>query len=416
MNAEEAAREIALLVDAVYSPDRYAAYGIAADWYESPTHQGIARAAEEASRMGAKGLDAVCVELQRAGRLERLEGKLGVHKLLASSVAAADPRDFLHRRRCRLVRDACLKAATACERGELNVALSEVDGVSAVLSEGGKTITGDECVQRTLISLKSQSGRIHPGLDPIEAAIGSLPLGSLTIVGAQTSVGKSTICLETILAAVSRNVRAGYISREDPDDIVGSRILASESGVTSREILTGKALEHDMPKLSKGAQRVQSFGDKLLVDNDCGGDEVGVMAAMSRMAARGTKLVVVDYLQNISGSDRKQDRRNEIRLMCSHLKAHAKRLNMALILVSQLSRPPKGQENREPTKHDLRESGDLEASAEVILLLWRKEESDQAPVHVRVAKCKWGGLGQMFSMKRNPKTMRLEAWDGDDGI
>jgi replicative DNA helicase len=414
MNAEESARELALLVEAVYGHARYTTYAIRPEWYESPTHQAIALAVESAAVLGASGLDAVCVELQRAGRLERLEGKMGVHRLLSSSRAAPDPKDFLHRRRCRLVRDVCLKAASSCEQGELQEALSAVDRVAELLADGGQTITGTECIQRTLVSLKTQANRIHPGLEPIENAIGSLPIGSLTIVGAQTSVGKSTICLETILAACARNVRAGYISREDPDDIVGSRILAAESGVSSRSILTGQALEHDMHKLSVGVARVANYGDRLLVDNDCGGDEIGVMAAMSRMAARGVKLVVVDYLQNISGADKKQDRRNEIRLMCTHLKSHAKRLGMALILVSQLSRPQKGKENNEPTKHDLRETGDLEAAAEVILLLWRKVESDKAAVHVRVAKCKWGGLGQVFAMKRHPETMRLEAYDGVD--
>jgi replicative DNA helicase len=140
-----------------------------------------------------------------------------------------------------------------------------------------------------------------------------------------------------------------------------------------------------------------------------GGNEIDVMAAMSRCAMRGAKIVVVDYVQTIDSSKRQQDRRNEIRWLCARLKAHAQRLNVHLVLLSQLSRPPKDDPFREPTKHDLKEAGDIENAAEYVLVLWRECDDDFAPVRIKLAKSKMGNVGCEWQMHRDAGARFVEV-------
>ena len=125
------------------------------------------------------------------------------------------------------------------------------------------------------------------------------------------------------------------------------------------------------------------------------------------LASRGARLIAVDYLQEIHASKHQQDRRNEVRFVSSRLKAHARRLGVALLLVSQIARPKEGETNKRPSKHALKESGDVANMAEVILTLWREREDDFAPIRVTVVKSKWGGVGKEWEMLRSTDTGRL---------
>jgi hypothetical protein len=82
------------------------------------------------------------------------------------------------------------------------------------------------------------------------------------------------------------------------------------------------------------------------------------------------------------------------------LKAHAKRLGIALILLSQLTMPANGEAAREPTKHDLKESRDLTNAAEWVVVMWREDDNDGAEVHCKLAKSKNGNVGARWRVAR----------------
>lgn len=316
--------------------------------------------------------------------------------------------------RLRALHAAASLAVAKAAQGDLHGAAEALDTAqrSALDAHEGGTVTAFDCAVKTLEDITDAGKRVmrvHPGLEMLSDAVGDLPVGSLTVLGGSTNVGKSGMALEMLLAAVERNVCVGYVSREDPDSVVGSRLIASLSGVSSRAIHRRTICpDRDFPLIGAACERLRSYGQRFLVDNQVGGTELDVCAAMTRMAQRGAKLVCVDYVQTIDCSKRQQDRRNEIRWLTSKLKAHAVRLEVALVLVSQLARPPKGDENREPSKHDLKEAGDVENAAEVIVMIWREAEGDFEPVRVKIAKCKWGGVGQSWSMVRSRETGRLQ--------
>lgn len=407
--------ERALASEAVRNYAKFTARGVSLDDFGSPAARLVVEVCADLWEAGQQ-VDHVSV----ATKMQR-DGTKGASRQLAELLAVDAVPDHERVRSLASLRrlmSAGHELVAAAKSGDLPAAVDAIQRAERTALGGRekKVKNGSEVVQALFDSVKDQakaeSRRVHPGLPAVFDAVGYLPLGSCTVIGADTNVGKSSFVLEMMIACAERNVTAGLISVEDPEDVTGSRLLAAYSGVSSRNMQRGKFREEDMPSLADGVSKVKKLGDRFLFADCTGETELDVCAAMTQMANRGAKLVVVDYLTEIEASKSQQDRRNEIRWICKRLKSHAKRLNIALVVVSQLSRPQDKQTGKRPSKHDLKESGDVSNSAEVILMLWRETEGDKAPVKIWVAKCKWGGVGQWWEMKRQDGSGRLAETTG----
>jgi replicative DNA helicase len=398
--------EHALVAEGLRRHDRYLSRGISPADYGSERFRTVAEAIQTAWEAGGSvNVDSVALALQRAGKFDMVDGYRGLAEMAAASPAMPDADRLKELARLRAVVTASRAVTEEAQRGNLHEALGLLSDaqVEALGSMRGKLRTAVEVGQAVFEGMvdESKARRVHPGITPFADTVGLLPLGSMTIIGGDTNVSKSGFALEMLWLAANRNVTCGLISLEDPDEVTGSRLLSYVSkGLSSRSIQMGKLNRDEFSKLTSGMEQLRLLGEKLMFEDCIGGNELDVCAAMTRMAARGAKLVVVDYIQEIDVSKKQQDRRNEVRWLVKRLKTHAKRLNVALVCVSQLARPKDGETGKKPTKHHLKESGDVTNSAEVILLLWREKEEDGAPIRVEVAKCKWGGLGQFWVMQR----------------
>lgn len=409
------ALEQAMACEAIHDWARYTAYGLDANDFESPSCRLVVEAAHVAWEAdGASGQSAVLVALGRMGKLEAIGGRQGLSTLVADS-GVPDIARFRELAALRRLEALLAKAATHARHGDITAALETASGAAASVASGDTTVrTASELIESVLTGVIAEAGgvlRIHPGLEKLAEAIGSLPVGSVTVIAGNTSVGKSSYTLEMLLACAHRGVGAGLISLEDPEEVTGSRLIATVSGVSSSRIQRRAFGEGDFPAMMRTVPAMAELGEKLLFADCMGGNELDVCAAMSRMAARGAKVVAVDYIGELESSKPQQDRRNEIRWLLKRLKSHAKRLGVALVVVSQLARPKDKNPNAEPTKHDLKEAGDLENSAEVVILLWRDIEHDFAPVNVKIGKSKIGGTGARWLMQREmrDKSGRLSS-------
>jgi replicative DNA helicase len=399
--------EVSLIAEALHKHDRYMARGIAPLDYGDSRCQQVAQALQDAWEAGAAiSVDSVALQLQRAGRLDFVGGYRGLAEMAAGSPAVPDSDRLKELSRLRAVEAAAMGILRAAQTGNLHDALAKLgDAQADVLSSmGGATRTAADLAEAVLTDLMSahSTRRTHPGITPFADKVGMLPNGSLTTVGGDTNVSKSGFALEMMFCAAQRNVITGLVSVEDPEDVTGSRLLSYTSGISSRDIQGGKLQRESFSALGEGVAALKAMGGKMLFEDCTGGNELDVCAAMTRMAARGARIIVVDYIQEIECSKKQQDRRNELRWLVKRLKAHAKRIKVALVCISQLARPKDGETGKKPTKHQLKESGDITNQSEVVLLLWRKEEDDIAPVRVEVAKVKWGGVGQYWEMQRRP--------------
>ena len=207
-----------------------------------------------------------------------------------------------------------------------------------------------------------------------------------------------------MLKCAVRGVGTGLVSFEDDDEMTTRRALSAHSGVPSR-LIQGDMSEFNWARMGRGLQELDGIGKRMFFADCSGGTDLDACAAMSRMAHRGAKILIVDYIGEVEASRESRDgRRNDIRWVAGRLKVHAKRLGVALIVVSQIGRPTDKNPNREPTKHDAKESGDLENKTNTMLGLWREQEDVWAPVYVKVLKGKSGGNGLRWQMQRDRGT------------
>lgn len=325
-----------------------------------------------------------------------------------------DPERLRELRRYRETREHSMRAAAHAERGEMDEAQVELE-LAQKATVGADVVTGVADVMDLTMAyharMRAEAGQQRRqawfGHQIFQRAVGPLAAGSLTIIGADTNVGKTSYALELCLASAESGTKCGFISCEDPEDIMLAKVISAYSNLSARQLMYGNLPLDGHAQIEASLGRIdRALRGKLKLGFKIGGTDMEVAAAMSRMAAEGCQVIVGDYVQAMEPSKRQQDRRNDVRFIASRLKAHANRLGVALVLLSQIVRPSKGDEQREPTRHDLKESGDLTNMAESIALLWRKENSEHAPIHVKLDKGKLGNLNARWQVARD-QTMRL---------
>jgi len=166
----------------------------------------------------------------------------------------------------------------------------------------------------------------------------------------------------------------GFFSLEMSSEQLATRIIAEQSAIPSERIRRGKIGKEEFDRLVEAAQNLQAL--PLYIDQT-GGISVAQLAARARRLKRQKNLglIIVDYLQLLSGSSRRSsdNRVQEITEITTRLKALAKELNVPIIALSQLSRQVESREDKRPQLADLRESGSIEQDADVVMFVFREE-------------------------------------------
>jgi replicative DNA helicase len=413
-NLHDLRNETALLYLAISDCATYRTLGIEPEAYYSGLHERIARFAEDAYEV--HGQTEVSQQLFRVltwGR-ERKQVTTDEENYCVLQLSdpplgvVADPERLKRHQRARTLYERALVASAALERGNETEAVTLFDEAVQAYRESETETAGTMGVRDMTAAwrkevVRATEGGISLGLRRLKAAVGPLFPGAVMVVGAQTGTGKSSFGAEMMLAAADDGTPCGYVSMEDHVLVFVSRWIGGFSGVSARSLHRGEQLA----QAEAGVVRFGEYEGRIHSDVRIGDTEHGVMAAMSVMARKGVKLIVIDYIGEIQASVHQQDRRNELRWIVKRLKAHALRLGVALVLISQLSRPKvkpttsEGEGDKyEPGKHDLKEAGDIENAADFVVLLWRKTDHDFEPINVKLAKSKIGGTGARWLMQR----------------
>lgn len=218
----------------------------------------------------------------------------------------------------------------------------------------------------------------------------------LIILAARPSMGKSAFALN-----IARNVAklegkpvVAFFSLEMGSDQLVSRILSSESRIHSTKIRTGSMnnLEWQQMSLAK-----ESLSKLNIMFDDSGTVKVTDLRQKCRKLKqdKGLDLVIIDYLQLLSGSIPTSNRVNEVSEISRTLKEMARELKIPVIALSQLSRAVERRDNKRPLMADLRDSGSIEQDADIILFLYRedyynKDTVNQNTVDLMIAKNRQG--------------------------
>jgi replicative DNA helicase len=165
----------------------------------------------------------------------------------------------------------------------------------------------------------------------------------------------------------------GFFSLEMSAEQLATRIVAEQSGVPSYRIRRGDITEPDFYKITDVAREMQTI--PFYIDQT-GGISIAQLTARARRLKRqrGLDLLVVDYLQLLSGSSKKGENRvQELTEITTGLKALAKELNVPILALSQLSRQVEQRDDKRPQLSDLRESGSIEQDADMVMFVFREE-------------------------------------------
>ncbi len=227
-----------------------------------------------------------------------------------------------------------------------------------------------------LFNKKTPVTGLETGFVDLDRMTAGLHPSDLIIVAARPGLGKTSLCLNIAQHAAIRNGKCvGIFSLEMSKEQLVKRLLCSEARIDAHRINTGYLNKEDWNRLSRASGDLSET--KIFID-DTASISVPELRSKSRRLSleRGLDLIIVDYLQLMSGSTtRYENRTQEISQISRGLKGIAKELNVPLVAVSQLSRAIESRhgEHRRPQLSDLRESGSIEQDADVVMFIYRED-------------------------------------------
>jgi len=230
------------------------------------------------------------------------------------------------------------------------------------------------------------------GLRSLRQTVGGVAPGNLVVVGAATNVGKSSILLEMAHHSTDMGL---VLSKEDGADIVGVRLLARHAQVRDGAIRTNRMTPEERERVLAVADKAAS-GEipdvPVVMPEHCATLE-HVDKRLEEAAKLNCRWAALDFLQRFRGIN--ENRRSEVGIVMDRFQTKCRELGMVAVVVSQLGRLGPWVK---PKLSNLKESGDIENEAKLILLAHR-DQSCPARVFVEVAKSSFGGGGTQFSMK-----------------
>ena len=392
--------------------------GLKPDDFYRPRHQliftSMIRLKEKAEPEAVDALT-VCDDLRRSGDLEQAGGEAYIHSLptvvpavgnvlhyarivkehslLRSLLVATrdiqdevmghsgDPRDLIERAEATLFRIGHDEG-----RGEMRsleaVLHEEIDKLEE-LSRGDVGLTGTPS-----------------GFADLDELTGGFQPGNLIVLAARPSMGKSTLATNVAEnAAIDHGKPVALFSLEMSETELAHRFIASQAKISSDELRKGRVKADRWPKVLKAVEKLARA--PIFIDDS---SDIGILemrAKARRMHARhGLGLVVVDYLQLMRPDGRADSRVEQIGQMSRGLKILARELEIPVIAVSQLSRAVESRNPPIPMLSDLRESGQIEQDADVVMFVYRDEyynrESERlGEADVIMAKHRNGPIGEV---------------------
>ena len=259
------------------------------------------------------------------------------------------------------------------------------------------------------------------GFADLDQLTSGLQRADLIIVAARPSMGKTSFALMLAEnAAIHAGAVVGIFSLEMSKEALVMRMLCSQGNIDAQRFRNGFL---SRPEWAQIAKSLGTLADTKIFLDDTPGITVLEMRAKARRLAteqKGLDLIIVDYLQLMSGSAKRfESRQQEVSQISRELKGLAKELNVPLVALSQLSRAPESRSDHRPQLADLRESGALEQDADVVAFIYREEQyktpeersslpEDQKNVaELIIAKQRNGPTGTV-DLRFTPSSMRFD--------
>lgn len=239
---------------------------------------------------------------------------------------------------------------------------------------------------------------VPTGFKDLDNYLSGLQPSDFVLIAARPSMGKTAFVLNVAEnVAIKQGITTAIFSLEMSNVQLVNRMLSLESAVDADKLRKGRLDASDWGKLVEGAD---SLGKSQLIIDDTPGISIAELRSKCRKykMEHDLGLVIIDYLQLMSGSTRTESRQQEISDISRSLKALARELNVPVVTLSQLSRAVEQRPDHRPMLSDLRESGAIEQDADVVMFLYRddyynKDTDIKGIAEVIIAKQRNGPIG-----------------------
>ena len=249
----------------------------------------------------------------------------------------------------------------------------------------GNIKTSTESAQNLVIRAKARIEEIakqeglsgvSTGFEKLDKLTSGWQPSDLVIIAARPGMGKTALALSMARnISVQQQIPVAFFSLEMSSVQLITRLISSETGLSSDKLRTGKLADHEWQQLNIKVSDLES--SPLFIDDSPSLTIFELRAKARRLASsHGIKLIIIDYLQlmNIGSSNKAGNREQEISTISRNLKALAKELDIPVIALSQLSRAVETRGGtKRPILSDLRESGAIEQDADIVSFLYRPE-------------------------------------------
>lgn len=252
------------------------------------------------------------------------------------------------------------------------------------------------------------------GFKDLDEITGGFQPGNLIIVAARPAMGKSAlVCNIAENASVEHKRPVALFSLEMAEAELAQRFVASQARIKGEELRKGRVSEQRWPKILKASQRLAE--SPLWIDDSSDVGMLEIRAKARRLHSQcegGLGLIIIDYLQLMRTDSRYDSRVTAVGELSRGLKILARELGVPVIALSQLSRAVEQRPDKKPQLSDLRESGNLEQDADLVMFIYRDEYYDKdserpGEADLIIAKHRNGAVGDvtLTFQKEYPKFM-----------
>ena len=388
----------------------------ASDFYK-PAHGHVYDAVHTLYASGQPA-DSVTVadELRRAGLLEAIGGHAVLAQIMSSTPATTNAARY-----ARIVEEYALLRRLIGVAGEISeLGYSVPEDVSKALDRA-ESLVYEVNERRVTDSTQKLSSLLSENLDRLEQlyergdAITGTPTGyldldqllsglqpsSLVVVGARPAMGKTSFALGMIAHAALEATNPSpvlFFSLEMSNLELSQRLLCAEARVDSTRVRNGQLQADDWQKISRAMGRLAEA--PIWIDDNPNLTIMEIRAKARRLKSQigNLGMIVIDYLQLMSGRSNAENRQVEVSELSRGLKILARELETPVVALSQLSRGLEMRADKRPMLSDLRESGSIEQDSDVVMFIFREEIYDPRPenagqAEIIVAKHRSGPTG-----------------------
>ena len=294
----------------------------------------------------------------------------------------------------------------------------EIQRRAEKLFAGAAVETVGKIAEEIVARLKSGEGAlgITSGYIGIDKLTGGLRPKTLTIVGGRTSMGKSSFLANIALNVAGNGKRVHFQALEESSESIATRMLSNRGRISTMRISARNLDMEELDRVIRAAKNLSSHA--IIIDETCGISSENICARIRKAhSAAPYDLVIIDHIQRIR--EREATRHMEISRAIQTFKNLAKEISTPVIVASQIARAAEDGRDARPELRNLKESGDHEQEADVVMLLYRpsyydKNMIDKSSVEIAIGKNRDGPTGHV-DLRWSPTVMEFhEDVRGED--